>query len=177
MDEAVVAFAEMRACVGDKLRELRLPKLARGGRAAVRRLSLSLHIPASLQIELPLTLRHTRRIGPPDIRERLSRDGFAVGIARCMAGARLAPRAVGMCVRIAPDGRVDGVDLDLSPLSSPRARVSLAASSSIAPPLPPSLPQCIARVLDGLGWACRPNQEVAHVAVTMQLPRGLVERF
>lgn len=175
MDEQTVASASARQCVGEQLRELRLPR----GKG-VRRLSLSLHIPASLQIELPLTLRHTRRMGPQDTRERLARDGFAVGIARCMAGAELTPRAIGVCARVTPDGRVGAIDLDLSPLQSPRAVVALApAAAPVARGTdgPSEVQRCLAEVLDGLDWSCREGGQVGHVAATLQLPRALLERF
>jgi len=180
MDEAALSAGSARPCVGAALRELRMPKL-RGGRS-LRRLSLSLHIPASLQIELPLTLRHSRQVGPHDTRERLSRDGFAVGIARCMAGAQLAPRALGVCARVTPDGRVDGLDIDLSPLRSPRVRAVLAVppetgETGTAPAAPDGVQRCLAAVFEGLDWSCRDDGTVGHVAATLQLPRELLERF
>lgn len=175
MDEAAVLSSAQTDCARAVLQGLALPRAIAPG---ARRILLSLRVPATLQVELPVTASATTGADRIVAAASLARDGGASRLTRCVASASAELRAVGICARVAPDGGVAAgqVEIDLTPLHAPRVRQVLAGTTP-ALSTPEPVRSCVAELLAELPFACRPDGPVRDLAMTVRLPRDLVERY
>lgn len=176
MDQVVASQRPPQACIAERLRQLRFGRAAPG--VAARRVTLAVRIPARLQVEVPLIVRHDARVGPLRSPERLGRDGFAVAFARCAAHMQPGPESLGMCVALSPAGGIETLALDPDPAGRERAMERLGAPHSASTDAPAEVRACVAEALAEFEWSCRDdNAGPGHLALTVDLPRRLVARF
>lgn len=174
MDQ-VLADPSQQRCIADRFSAI---QLSRAPRAATRRVVLALRIPAQLHVDVPFTVRHDGRLGPLEEPERLGRDAFAVNLARCAAQVEPQLATMGLCMSLSPNGRIEGLTVDPNP--DRRARVF----ARLQQPAPPStlsdskVQACLSQALSNFEWTCREaGSGPGHLAMTVDLPRGLVARF
>lgn len=182
LDQLSATARPPQDCIAGRLRQLRFGRAARRPTprqgASPRRITLSLRIPARLQVEVPLVVRHDARVGPLSSPERLGRDGFAVAFARCAARLQPGPESLGMCVALSPLGRVERVSLDPDPAAHSRALARLHGPGGQVTEAPAEVRACIAQALSTFEWRCRADgAEPGHLALTVDLPRRLLARF
>lgn len=180
MDQVLGADSPQRRCIEERLLALTLPRMrSRAVRPLTRRVTFEVHIPAHLQVEVPFTVRHDRQVGQLEQPGRLARDGFAVALARCAARATPELHTLGVCMDLAPDGRIHALALDPDPARRPRALRRLPALQPASQQKPPAeVTACLQSALSEFEWTCRDRDgDMGHLSMTIELPRGLVARF
>lgn len=159
-------------CIFAALKELRF---SRARSAAHRRLMFRLAIPAQVQVQLPLALRHDGTLERMSAPRTLSQDGIAMAIARCAGMRTPAPRQLGVCMAIESSGNVGDLSVDVAPDRLPRVALRHRAQ-----PINDSdlydVKKCLGDVISQFSWGCAGRKDTSHVAFTLTLPRGLLGR-